>query len=303
MNFLKKYLLILAAFSAICLTSNAFASHYQYEVTVCAVFKDEAPYMREWVEFHMAQGVQHFYLYDNLSFDLRHLALDDYIHCGIVEIIPWPYTACDCKGFEEICCKAYMHCIERIRHKARWCAFLDCREFLFSPSGTRLNVFLRKYHNYPCLSIHRQVFGTSYIGPNSCGPGCGMRTSCGEVTFCGLLTRNLFWKCHTSHECCKPLKTIVQPKFVTGCKCPGKFTFKHGTVCVNANKKPIHEGKSIVIDKIRINFYPFRDLNFFYSLGQRNYCCCPFIREWGLNIDLNCIYDDCILNACPRFAF
>lgn len=88
MNFLKKYLFIFSILFAMCTTLNAFASSFKYEVTVCAVFKDEAPYIREWVEFHMAQGVERFYLYDNLSYDCRHLAIDDYIHCGIVEIIP-----------------------------------------------------------------------------------------------------------------------------------------------------------------------------------------------------------------------
>jgi hypothetical protein len=36
---------------------------------ICAVFRDEAPYLAEWVEFHRLVGVEHFFLYDDRSRD------------------------------------------------------------------------------------------------------------------------------------------------------------------------------------------------------------------------------------------
>src|SRR5262249_58542936 len=38
-------------------------------LAVCAIFRDEARYLAEWVSFHRVQGVERFYLYDNRSSD------------------------------------------------------------------------------------------------------------------------------------------------------------------------------------------------------------------------------------------
>jgi hypothetical protein len=40
--------------------------HY---LSICAIFKDEAPYLQEWIEFHRLLGVEKFYLYNNNSRD------------------------------------------------------------------------------------------------------------------------------------------------------------------------------------------------------------------------------------------
>ena len=45
------------------------ASLFRYELAVVAILKNEAPYVREWVEYHLVAGVDHFYLYDNDSED------------------------------------------------------------------------------------------------------------------------------------------------------------------------------------------------------------------------------------------
>lgn len=34
-------------------------------LSICAIFKDEAPYLPEWIEFHRSVGVERFFLYDN----------------------------------------------------------------------------------------------------------------------------------------------------------------------------------------------------------------------------------------------
>ena len=38
-------------------------------LAIAAIFRDEAPYLKEWIEFHRAVGVERFYLFDNLSTD------------------------------------------------------------------------------------------------------------------------------------------------------------------------------------------------------------------------------------------
>ena len=39
----------------------------RYNIIICAILKDETPYLIEWVEHHLQIGVEHFVLYDNNS--------------------------------------------------------------------------------------------------------------------------------------------------------------------------------------------------------------------------------------------
>ena len=56
---------------------------------VCAIFKNETPYLKEWIEFHRIVGVEKFILYQNNSVDDYRYVLDPYVAEGIVELIDW----------------------------------------------------------------------------------------------------------------------------------------------------------------------------------------------------------------------
>ncbi len=62
----------------------------EYYLTISAIMKNEGPYLKEWLEFHLMTGVEHFYLYDNSSDDETVKILDDYIKRGIVSYHLWP---------------------------------------------------------------------------------------------------------------------------------------------------------------------------------------------------------------------
>src|SRR6266403_965780 len=51
------------------LRENIYRHNAPHELAVCAIFKDEAGFLREWIRFHQAVGVTQFYLYDNNSAD------------------------------------------------------------------------------------------------------------------------------------------------------------------------------------------------------------------------------------------
>jgi hypothetical protein len=38
-------------------------------LAICAIFRDEAPHIAEWVAYHLMIGFDHFVLYDNKSED------------------------------------------------------------------------------------------------------------------------------------------------------------------------------------------------------------------------------------------
>ena len=91
-------------------------------LSVVAIAKDEAPYIREWVEFYRVVGVSRIYLYDNGSTDGMKERIADYIDDGFVVYTPFPGIA---RQYA-----AYMDAIERFKYQTKYMAFIDCDEFL-----------------------------------------------------------------------------------------------------------------------------------------------------------------------------
>lgn len=125
-----------------------------YDVSICAIFKNEAPYLREWIEFHRIVGVDHFYLYNNNSEDDFQSVLEPYVVSGLVTLVEWPHNH---KQME-----CYMDCIARFRDEAKWIGFIDIDEFVVPKSTNHIYDFLRKFErNYGSVCIYWRLFGSS----------------------------------------------------------------------------------------------------------------------------------------------
>ena len=68
-------------------------SEWKYNLTVTAMIRNSGPYLREWLEYHVLVGVEHFYLLDNASDDstTREL-LAEYEQRGLVTHLTWGDT-------------------------------------------------------------------------------------------------------------------------------------------------------------------------------------------------------------------
>lgn len=91
-------------------------------LSIVAIAKDEAPYIREWVEFYKVVGVSRIYLYDNGSTDGMKNRIADYIDDGFVVYTPFPGVA---RQYA-----AYMDAIAQFKYQTKYMAFIDCDEFL-----------------------------------------------------------------------------------------------------------------------------------------------------------------------------
>ncbi len=238
-----------------CLFTISSSYLHAYNLALCAIFQDDAPYLKEWIEFHKLQGVEHFYLYNNNSQDEYMSVLQPYIDTEEVTLVQWPfrYPYGDHAGWIRIQTAAYMDCILGVQDTVQWLAVIDTDEFLFCPDGTKLPQFLKEYESYPGLAVNWIKFGTSGVWDTP--PG---------YLLIELLTR--------SSEFADPdnffVKTIVQPKYVENCISPHFFLYKEGASAVNSNKKPMtHKRKTqsrkTLFDKIRINHYWTREEKFF----------------------------------------
>lgn len=126
----------------------------KYKVTICAIFKDEALYLREWIEFHKIVGVDHFYLYNNFSNDKYLSILEPYIKGGVVTLIDWPVAQGQLL--------AYNDCIQKYKHEAQWIGFIDLDEFIVPRSSDHIYDFLKKFEkNRGSVLIHWRLYGTS----------------------------------------------------------------------------------------------------------------------------------------------
>ena len=121
-------------------------------LSVCAIVKNEAPYIKEWIHYHTKLGVERFYIYENYSDDttlkvLNNLVELDYpIEINQVAGCPAQFTA-------------YQLCLEKHRHNSRWITFIDVDEFIVPRYPFR--ELLKEYEGYPALAMHWRLFGSN----------------------------------------------------------------------------------------------------------------------------------------------
>lgn len=108
-------------------------------LAICAIAKNEGPYFKEWIEWHLNQGVEKFYIYDNDSADNTRQVLEPYIKRGVVEYNFFP-------GLQRQL-PAYDDCLERHRTDTRWIAFIDIDEFIVPLKDKSIPQFLSRFND------------------------------------------------------------------------------------------------------------------------------------------------------------
>lgn len=126
----------------------------RYDVTICAIFKNEANYLKEWIEYHKIIGIQHFYLYNNSSEDCYTEVLEPYVLEKSVTLIDWPYSQGQMS--------AYRDCIKRYKNECRWIGFIDIDEFILPLRDNNVYSFLHDFEkNRGSVLIYWKVFGSA----------------------------------------------------------------------------------------------------------------------------------------------
>ena len=106
-----------------------------FSLSICAIFKDEAPYLREWIEFHRIVGVQHFYLYNNDSSD----DYKDQLSCYDEDVV----TLIDFPGqLKQV--EAYNHLLINFGNETDWVAMIDIDEFIVPKDGLTIQECIKK---------------------------------------------------------------------------------------------------------------------------------------------------------------
>lgn len=237
-----------------CLCSERVALHAQevpakkYTLSIAAIFKDEAPYFKEWIEYHRLVGVEHFYLYNNGSEDDFKEVLSPYIADGLVTVIDWPDKNKESWGetkyawVNQTQVPAYDHaCTIAALGHTEWLALIDVDEFLVPVSADTFTAILEKYRGSPGVMAFWHVFGTSGVEklkPNT------------------LLIESLHRTCPPDHSLqTQVVKSIVRPERYRSFSWPPHACMYEGRVY----------GTELPKSEAQINHYINRTMDYFYK--------------------------------------
>lgn len=254
----KKMLLYSALFFSIAFASIKLfkKENYPYQLSVIAIFQNEGRFLKEWLDFYRVLGVEHFYLFNNLSEDNYEEVLKPYIKAGLVELYDWPYVSQpgNESDWTAIQSAAYRKGLELANGKSKWVALVDTDEFMFPKQKDNLIEFLKDYEECSGLLINWQLFGTSHVA---------------RIPDHQLMIETLLMQSPIQAEVNKNCKSIVRPEKVKYCTNPHSVVYYAWTYSVDPDKKvffgDFHQSRPVNIEKIRINHYWPRDEEFFYT--------------------------------------
>ena len=120
------------------------------DLAIVAIMKNEAPYVKEWIEYHKLVGVQKFYIYDNESEDNLKDVLAQYIEQGLVEYTFFP-------GIKQQY-PAYNDCIDKHKEDIKWLAIIDADEFIVPVKTKTILETLKDFEQHPGVGINWVVY-------------------------------------------------------------------------------------------------------------------------------------------------
>ena len=205
---------------------------FHHQLSICACAKNEATYIKEWIEFHKLVGVEHFYIYDNESNDNLKETLLPYIKSGEVDYIYWYGT--------EQQRNMYNDCLFKHKYDTKWLAYIDIDEFIVPIAKNNILDVLKDYDGYAGLSIHWVMYGDN--GQTDRKPG--------------LVIERFTKRANDNFIRNMEIKTIINPRLCVGMDVHKPYVYRN-YYSVDENYKKIysHKYNPFTINKIRINHY------------------------------------------------
>lgn len=278
--------------------------HY---LAVCVVFRNEGPFLDEWLRFHAGIGVEHFYLYNNVSTDRFRPVLDPWVAAGRVTLHRYVEQG------EQL--RAYLHCLQEHGADSRWLAFIYLDEFLYAPGSAGLPEALAGLERHPGIGVNWTMFGSnghverptgfvtlSYTrraeygfvvpDPHYLRPGGDPARIADHFPFC----------CH--------VKSVVDPARTVQPLSPHSFLYADDAPAVDENARPLPASfrsalsSEVSGSRLRINHYWSRslaDLRHKIARGRATGAK-AYTLDWALELEswLNAVEDRTIVPLAER---
>ncbi len=227
-------------------------------LSICSIFKDEAPYLKEWIEYHILAGVERFYLYDNDSTDNPLEILQPYIDKGIVI---YHKISGGCKQYI-----VYRDAVYKYKKQTYWMAIIDLDEFIVPVEKDDIKEFLKDYEKYPGIVINQEVFDSN---------GHKTKPDTGVIEAYTRISKEIGSWLNSQ------IKSIVRPSMVDGFCSAHWAHYKNHKLAVYANFVKVPENTYGAL----FNYAPCKSkikLNHYFSKSEEEYLKrCARINPFG----------------------
>ncbi|KRM84216.1 glycosyl transferase 2 [Limosilactobacillus coleohominis DSM 14060] len=254
----------------------------KYNLTAAIIIKNEAKYIKEWLNYYKIIGFEKIYVYDNESTDNTYQTLLPFIEDGFVDyyLIKGNSRQMD----------AYNDALIKSRKESKYIAFLDADEFMFLPESSKsllqiINKIFSKNSKIGGVIINWLIFGSSGF----------------DKAPKGFVTQNFLYRSNFGFSKNRHVKTICDPRKVEGINNPHYVEYKLGYFSVNTvgekAKGPFTEYNDNT--PIRINHYFTKSKEEFLKKRNRGMADKPGIRDLSdfYTHDKNDVFD----NSMSRF--
>ena len=212
--------------------------NFKNEIAIVCIAKNESNYIKEWIDFHLMQGIGKIYIYDNESTDRMYNVIKQYIETEQVEYIYFPG-----KGRQ---LDAYNDALKKYKNLNRYMAFIDVDEFLMPENSssnliTIISNLMKSNIKVGGIGVNWRMYGSS-----------GYETKQDELVINTFKYRGNFNA--KGNDC---IKSIVNPRYVSEFAHVHYPKFKSGFNLVNEDGKIIESWQNIIKETkmIRINHY------------------------------------------------
>ena len=251
----------------------------RFRLALCTIFRNEAEDLHEWLEFHRHVGIEHAFLYNNLSTDEPLAVLAPYIEEGFATVIEWPLEPGQLAAFE--------HCDRTFGKQADWIAHIDADEYLFAPSGESVPAVLERFRGRGGVAVNMIAYGDS-----------GHLRRPDRSTVVAYSRRG-----GSEHLFSRHVKTIVDPRRVAAWNSPHIPRLLGDEPLIDERGGAVHRPvtNSVSVEVLRINHYLHRsDEDKLRKVVRRRADTDQVTRSWDaicLDGGLNEVEDLCILDV------
>lgn len=203
----------------------------QYTLTTVLLIRDENEYLPEWLAWHVAQGGEHFYIYDDSRESSVLDVLGDYAPLCTVR---------DAKRYQyHLQFEAYIDALRRFGHETEWMAFIDTDEFIRSADGTSVTAMLNAMPSSAAAVL------CPWVVYNANGQ---MNKTSGTVR--ERFTQTVEWPFQNPNW-----KSIVRPALVETMAAHSPIKMSEGAVLVDTHGVGVADKYALPADKLVVDHY------------------------------------------------
>jgi|GEM_PF-2198451 hypothetical protein len=139
------------------MNSPSQPNRYKFSLAACGRWEEND--VVEWIEYHRAIGIEHFYIYSNDDSPvtlLKVLAPYMFQQDSIVTFRHWPVA-----GQQP---QIYFHFLQNFKHETEWFSFLDMDEFLVFKTTNSIHTFMAQFeHTHDAVYLNWLIYGNNHL--------------------------------------------------------------------------------------------------------------------------------------------